>query len=188
MPQEKRRTVQHRRHTPWEQNPSEQWAFALEHMDRGEWDQAINHCEQAIDIWPTYFDAWLLMAGALEDQERYDDAMHAVQRASEIAIMELSQAWNNLASLHLMRGQWEEALTVDRILDVIDPSRHAIIRYRMAISYTQLGDIDTAHKWLLEAIDYREDLLDRALAESWLAPLHDRLRRLQAQTSSDESI
>lgn len=187
MPQEKRRTVQNRRHTPWEKNPSEQWAFALDHMDRGEWDQSINHCEQAIDIWPTYFDAWLLMAGALEEQEQFDEAMHAVQRASEIAIMELSQAWNNLASLHLIRGEWEEALTVDRILDVIDPSRHAIIRYRMAVSYTQLGDIDMALKWLLEAIDHRADLLDRALAESWLAPLHERLLRLQQQLPPDKT-
>ena len=178
MPQEKRRTLQNRRHTPWEDNPSEQWAFALEHMDQSEWDQALVHCERAIDIWPTYYDAWLLMAGALEEQERYDDALHAVQRASEIAIMELSQAWNNLASLHLIRREWEEALTIDRILDLLDPSRHAIIAYRMAIPFTQLGDLDMGFKWLMEAIEYRADLLERALAESWLAPLHERLQRI----------
>lgn len=179
MPHEKHRTIQDRRHTPWIDNPSEEWFFALEHMERGEWELTLTHCERAIDIWPTYYDAWLLMAGALEEQERYDDALHAVQRASEIAILELSQAWNNLASLHLIRREWDEALTIDRVLDLLDPTRRAIIRYRMAISYTQLGDPDTALKWLLEAIEYRADLLDRALAESWLAPLHERLLRLK---------
>ncbi len=179
MPDEPRRTLPHSRHIPWEQNPSDQWAFALECLERGAYEQAIKHCEQAIDIWPTYYDAWLLLASANEELERYDEALRAVQRASEIAIEELSQAWNNLASLHLARGEWEEALTVDRILDVIDPTRHAIIGYRRAISYTQLGDLDSALKWLQEAIAYQPDLLDRALAEVLLAPLHDRLTRLQ---------
>jgi tetratricopeptide (TPR) repeat protein len=182
MPDETSRTLPNSRHIPWEQNPSDQWAFALECLERGAFEQAIKHCEQAIDIWPTYYDAWLLMAGAMEELEQYDRALHAVQRASEIAIQELSQAWNNLASLHLARGEWEEALTVDRILDVIDPSRHAIIGYRRAVSYTQLGDLDTAFKWLHESIEYQPNLLDRALAESWLAPLHDRLARLQGST------
>jgi tetratricopeptide (TPR) repeat protein len=182
MPHEKRRTVEMRVHSAWEHNPSEEWAFALDHMDRGELDKAIRHCERAINIWPTYYDAWLLLAGVYEDKGDYDRALDAVQRSSEIAIVELSQSWNNLASLHLIRQEWEEALTVDRVLDVIDPTRRAIIRYRMAVSYTQLGDLDTGFKWLREAIDYRADLLDRALAESWLEPLHDRLRRLQTDT------
>ncbi|GAB4573967.1 MAG: hypothetical protein Kow0077_18190 [Anaerolineae bacterium] len=186
MPHEKRRTLQSRRHTPWEENPSEEWAFALDHMDRGEWELAIKHCQRAIEIWPTYYDAWLLLGGALEETDRLDDALHAVQRASEIAIMELSQAWNNLASLHLLRGEWEEALTVDRILDLIDPSRRAIVRYRMSIAYTRLGDLDAAFDALQEAIGYREDLLDRALQESWLAPLHGRLNQLHIRPARDD--
>jgi hypothetical protein len=75
----------------------------------------------------------------------------------------------------LLREEWEEALTIDRILDLIDPSRHAIIRYRMAIAATQIGDVESGFKWLTEAIDYRPDLLERALDESWLEPLHGRL-------------
>jgi tetratricopeptide (TPR) repeat protein len=186
MPDQKRRAIQQRRHTPWEANPSEQWAFALDHMDRGEWENAIGHCQRAIDLWPTYFDAWLLLAGAHEERDEFDEALVAVQRASEIAITELSQAWNNLASLHLAREEWEEAITVDRVLDAIDPARHAIVRYRMAVAYTQLGDMESGYRWLTEAIEYRADLLDRALAEDWLAPLHDRLRRLQADDTAAE--
>lgn len=179
-PDDDRSILEIRRHIPWEENPSEQWAYALEHMDRGEWDNAIRHCRRAIAIWPTYFDAWLLLGGALEEQGDHDEALAAVQRASEIAILELSQAWNNLASLHLIRQEWEEALTVDRVLDTIDPSRHGIICYRMAVCYTQLGQRDTARQWLLEAIRCRPDLLDRALGESWLKPHHRALRRLKA--------
>ncbi len=29
------------RHKQWTANPSEQWSFALDHMDAGEWDLAI---------------------------------------------------------------------------------------------------------------------------------------------------
>jgi len=185
-PDTKRSALESRRHTPWEENPSEQWAFALEHMDRGEWDAAVRHCQRAIAIWPTYYDAWLLLAGALDEQGEHEQALAAVQRASEIAIVELSQAWNNLASLHLIRQEWQEALTVDRVLDLIDPTRHAIICYRMAISHTQLGDLETASKWLHEAIQCRPDLLDRALAESWLAPHHETLRQLRPATGVGE--
>lgn len=177
MPEEKRRTARDR-HQPWQENPSEEWAFALDHMDAEEWDLAIRHCRRAIEIWPTYYDAWLLLAGAYEEKGDFDRALEAVRRASEIAITELSVAWNNLASLHLIRQEWEDAITVDRVLDLVDPSRHAIIRYRMAISYAQLGDLETGFKWLREAVEYRPDLIERALGEAWLEPLHERLRRL----------
>jgi tetratricopeptide (TPR) repeat protein len=175
MPEEQRRSIHNRRHQPWQENPSEEWAYALDHMDRGDWENAIKHCTRAIELWPTYFDAWLLMAGAYEDGGDDNRALEAVQRASEIAISELSQAWNNLASLHLIRHEWEAALTVDRVLDLLDPTRHAIISYRMAVSYTQLGDLESGLKLIREAIEHRPDLRARALQESWLAPLHDRL-------------
>ncbi|MBN1965322.1 MAG: tetratricopeptide repeat protein [Anaerolineae bacterium] len=178
MQDDKRRTVRTRRHQPWDDNPSEQWSNALDHMDQGEWDAAIGHCERAIAIWPTYYDAWLLLAGAFEEKGEYDRALDSIRRAAELASLELSQAWNNLASLHLVRGEWEEAITIDRVLDLIDPTRHAIIRYRMAVCYTQLGDEETGFKWLREAIEMREDLYDRALGEPLLVPLQERLQRL----------
>lgn len=178
MPDQERHTTEPRHH-PWQQNPSEQWAFALEHMDAGEWDLAIKHCRQAIDIWPTYYDAWLLLAGAYQEKGDLEAALDAIQRASEVAVNELSQAWNNLASLHLMRQEWEEAVTIDRVLDLVDPTRHAIIRYRMAVCYTQLGDLEIGFKWLREAIEYRPDLYERALEEPWLEPLHERLQRVE---------
>lgn len=178
MPDEKRRTVKDRRHEPWEQNPSEEWAYAMDHLDRGDFDGAVRHCERAIEIWPTYYDAWLLLAGAHEEKGDYDRALASVQQAGEIAAMELSQAWNNMASYHLMRKEWEKALTVDRVLDLIDPTRHPIICYRMAVCFTQLGDLDRAFRLLNEGIGYREDFVERALAEPWLEPLHDRIKGL----------
>lgn len=179
MPEKKQHTAKDR-HCAWEENPSEQWAFALDHMDSGEWDLAIMHCQRAIDIWPTYYDAWLLLAGAYEEKGMSDEALDAMRRASEIAINELGQAWNNLASLHLIRGEWEAAITVDRVLDLVDPTRHAIIRYRMGVCYVQLGDLETGMKWLREAVEYRADLLERALNEPLLASLHERLQGLVA--------
>lgn len=180
MDDQTRRTVPNRSHASWKENPSEQWAFALDHMENEEWDSAIQHCKQAIELWPTYFDAWLLLAGVHEEKGDFDEALQAIQRASEIAITELSEAWNNLASLYLLREEWEEEIAVDRILDLIDPTRHAIVRYRMAVSYAQLGDLDTGYKWLREAIEYRPGLLNRAMNEPWLSALHDRLAQIEA--------
>src|SRR5260370_34295430 len=90
------------RHKQWNANPSEQWAFALDHMDVEEWELAITHCQRALDIWPTYYDALLLMSGACEAKRDLDGALKAASTASEVAVGELSQAWNNLAALHIL--------------------------------------------------------------------------------------
>lgn len=169
------------KHKQWTANPSEQWAFALDHMDLEEYDLAIVHCKRAIDIWPTYYDAWLLLSGAQEQNGDLDAALSAAQRASEIAVEELSQAWNNLAALHLVRGEYEEALTVDRVLGAVDPSRHSITNYRMAVAYTALGDVESGERWLREAIFHRKDLLDRAENEPLLEAHHDLLETLRTQ-------
>lgn len=161
------------RHKQWADNPSEQWAFALDHMDAGEWELAITHCQRALDIWPTYYDALLLMSGAFEAKGDLDQALRSAERASEVAIQELSQAWNNLAALHLVREEYDEAITIDRVLGVIDPSRMPIVSYRMAISYTALGDIPTGERFLREAIEHRHDLYERALAEPLLEAHRD---------------
>lgn len=165
------------RHKSWDENPSEQWAFALDHMDVGEWDLAITHCQRAINIFPTYYDAWLLMAGAHEEKGDLDGALEAAQRASEIAVHELSQAWSNLAALHMVREEYDEAITIDRVLSIVDPSRQAISSYRMGISYTVLGDLASGERWLREAIEHRRDLYDRALEEPLLAAHHEWLRQ-----------
>src|SRR5260221_1781952 len=160
------------RHKQWTANPSEQWSFALDHMDAGEWDLAITHCQRALDIWPTYYDALLLMSGAHERKGELDASLKAAQGASEIAAQELSQAWNNLAALHLLREEYDEAITVDRVLCLVDPSRLSMTSYRMAIAYTALGDRDSGERWLREAIAHRSALYERALSEPLLVIDH----------------
>src|SRR5260221_9257931 len=140
------------RHRQWTSNSSEQWAFALDHMDAGEWDLAITHCQRAIDIWPTYYDALLLMSGAYERRGDLDASLKTAQGASEIAVQELSQAWNNLAALHLLREEYDEAITIDRVLSLVDPARLPITSYRMSIAYTALGDQTSGDCCLREAI------------------------------------
>ncbi len=168
------------RHKPWTANPSEQWAFALDHMDTGDWDLAILHCQRAIDIWPTYYDALLLMSGAYEAQGNLDAALKAAQQASEVAVQELSQAWSNLAALHLVREEYDEAITIDRVLSLVDSSRLALSSYRMAVAYTALSDRESGERWLREAITRRADLYERALGESLLAVHHQWLRAEEA--------
>lgn len=161
------------RHMQWTANPSEQWAFALDHMDAEEWDLAITHCQRALDIWPTYYDALLVMSAAHERKGDLDSSLKAAEHASEIAAQELSQAWNNLAALHLVREEYDEAITVDRVLCVVDPTRLPIANYRMAICYTALGDKDSGERWLREAIEHRAEFFERALNEPLLEAHHD---------------
>ena len=175
------------RHKQWHANPSEQWAFALDHMDVSEWDLAITHCQRAIDIWPTYYDAWLLMAGIYERRGDLNRALDAGERASEIALHELGQAWNNLAALHLLRHEYQEALTIDRVLSLVDSTRIPLCSYRMGIAYTALGDNDSAERCLREAIERRTDLHQRALHEPLLEVHHKWLRQEEDRRNSERS-
>jgi tetratricopeptide (TPR) repeat protein len=160
-------------HQPWPENPSEQWIYALEHMNAGEYDLAVKHCKRAIEIWPDYYNAWLLMATALEKLNRLDEALEAVQRGSEIAVEELSQAWNTQAFLHIARGEFQDALTVDRVLDLVDPTRHGIVRYRQAIANLQLGNTEEALECLADAIRFRPELRERAMQEPLLGSVRE---------------
>ncbi len=165
------------RHKQWADNPSEQWAFALDHMDVGEWDLAITHCRRALEIWPTYYDALLLMSGAYENKGDLDEALSTAERASEIAVQELGQAWNNLAALRLQRKEYDEAITIDRVLSLVDPSRVPVSNYRMAIAYTALADPESGERCLRLAIEHRPDLYERALAEPLLEAHYGWLRQ-----------
>jgi tetratricopeptide (TPR) repeat protein len=165
------------RHRQWAANPSEQWAFALDHVDAGEWDKAIMHCQRALEIWPTFYDALLLLSSAYEAKGNLDSALNTAQQAADTAIHELSQAWNNLASLHIRRKEYEQAITIDRVLSLIDPSRLPLCSYRMAIAFTSLGDIENGEHWLRKAIERRKDLYERALNDPALKVHADWLRQ-----------
>jgi tetratricopeptide (TPR) repeat protein len=168
----------HPKHQRWEENPSEQWIYALEHINTGQYELAIKHCQRAIEIWPDYYNAWLLMASALEKMDRLDEALEAVQRASEIAIEELSQAWNHQAFLHVARGEYQDALTVDRVLDLVDPTRHGIVRYRMGIAHVHMGNVDEALDCLSDAFRFRPDLRERATHEPLLETIREHIQNL----------
>jgi tetratricopeptide (TPR) repeat protein len=165
-------------HKSWEENPSASLVYALEHLEKGEYEQSIKHFRRAIELWPEYFDAWLQMGIAFGQLERLDEALDAVQRASEIAVESLSEAWNTLASLHLLRGEYDEALTVDRVLGIVDPTRRDIVHYRMGVALTQKGAHEAALEALREAFQFREDLRERALQDPLLEPIHGALREM----------
>ena len=176
------------RHKQWTQNPSEQWSFALDHMDAGEWDLAITHCKRALEIWPTYYDALLVLVGAYEGKRDLDSALDAAERASEVAVQELSQAWNNLAALHLMREEYDEAITIDRVLSLVDSSRVAMTSYRMACAYTALGDVESGERFLREAIEHRSDLYERAFEEPLLDVHYDWLRHEEHLVKKEKPV
>lgn len=165
-------------HQPWTENPSEEWMHALEHLNTGQYELAVKHCLRAIEIWPDYYNAWMLMSRAHEHMGHTDEALEAVQRAAEIAIEELGQAWNAQAFLHIARREFQDALTMDRVLDLVDPTRHSATRYRMGIAHVQLGDKDEGLKCLAEALRFHPELREKALSEPLLESVYAELESL----------
>lgn len=168
-------------HQPWTENPSEEWMHALEHMNTGEFELTVKHCLRAIEIWPDYYNAWMLMGRAHEQLGQMDEALEAVQRAAEIAIEELSQAWNTQAFLHIARSEFQDALTMDKVLDLVDPTRHGVTRYRMGIAHVQMGDKEEGLKCLAEALRFHPELGEQALNEPLLASVRAELEGMLAE-------
>lgn len=169
--------------TAWTANPSAYWVAGLAQFQNGDYTKARQALERAVSIYPRYFEAWQLLANTFEEQGYLDHALLAAQRSAEIAVTNLSQAWDTLAAMLLARERWEQAIAVDRVLDIVDPARHAIICYRMAIAYSGLGDLDGAERLLRESIAVRVDLLDRALEETLLEDHHHWLIAFKLQQS-----
>ena len=59
--------------------------FGIEVARRGLWNEAIFRWERAIDIDPTYAEAWNNLAIAFEQQGRLDEAREAYEAALDLA-------------------------------------------------------------------------------------------------------
>ncbi|MEM1212257.1 MAG: tetratricopeptide repeat protein [Planctomycetota bacterium] len=127
--------------TPW--NDAEENAqLAQAALQRGEWDAAIEHFEQALAVDPDRL-LWRFEKGlALDAVERFDDAVQEFEQVFEQASDDLDVTLR--LGIGLIRtGQAERALEVLEQAAQIDPGCLDSYEHRI-VAFGQLGDLEQA--------------------------------------------
>ncbi len=81
---------------------------AVDCVAAGDLDGAITHYRAAIDVDPSYADAWEGLSMALADKELWDEAIAAAHKAIELAPEE-ELAYTNLSRIYQRAGNVAEA-------------------------------------------------------------------------------
>lgn len=92
---------------------------------------ALKNYDKAIELCPTYVDAWVRKGVTLFDEKQYDEARRCFVKATKMSPAHF-KAWYNLGRLHLETGDYEKAVN--------DFSHATRLKDDHAKSYEYLGD------------------------------------------------
>ena len=118
--------------------------------DKQDWNAAESECKRAMALDPTSPDAALSTAALYRRLKRYPEALEAVSHASgSIDRMRVSKA-----SINAAMGRPDEARRV--IAESVEAAKGRYVRAdAVARVFVQLGDRETAVRWLQRAVDAR---------------------------------
>lgn len=114
-------------------------------VDDGDYDQALTHADDYLQLHPGNRDARFLRAVALTRLERDDDALEAFRRLAEQWPNRPEPA-NNLAALQARRGDYDKARQwLERALGT--QPVYAVAHHNLGDIYTTLGPWRTTRCW-----------------------------------------
>ena len=153
----------------------------------GAWEKAIHEFTRAIELDPSYIEAWYnrgLLYEKMEDLEKAcEDFERVVQRAPTF-----HAARHNLGILHMKRQHWEDAEQVFEEILEIEP-REPDAHYHLAEIYLNLyADVDRAIHCLQYAIERDPAHLDARFELGLLYAKHRYTRPELRQQAIDQFI
>jgi serine/threonine-protein kinase len=117
-----------------------------------EFEMSMDACSRAVEIDPKFFAGLYGLGRAYEGLGRYDEAIHAHERAAEIRRCPLV--------IMFLGGAYADAGRVDdarRVLEELKKLRTEAYTTALSLEYvyTKLGEIDLAIEWAAKAFDER---------------------------------
>jgi len=113
---------------------------------------AESHLRKAVEAYPQYAAAWVLLGQTLEAASRTEDARGACSQASAVDA-QYAPAYLCLADVAGQMHEWEQALELaDRAL-VIDPVQDVYGNFYSAMAHFHLGHLPVAERNAQQAID-----------------------------------
>jgi tetratricopeptide (TPR) repeat protein len=113
---------------------------------------AESHLRKAVEVYPQYAAAWVLLGQTLEAASRTEDARGACWQASTVDA-QYAPAYLCLADVAGQMHEWQQALELaDRAL-VIDPVQDVYGNFYSAMAHFHLGHLPVAERNAQQAID-----------------------------------
>jgi tetratricopeptide (TPR) repeat protein len=113
---------------------------------------AESHLRKAVEVYPQYAAAWVLLGQTLEAASRTEDARGACSQASTVDA-QYAPAYLCLADVAGQMHEWQQALELaDRAL-VIDPVQDVYGNFYSAMAHFHLGHLPVAERNAQQAID-----------------------------------
>src|SRR5277367_4510880 len=113
---------------------------------------AESHLRRAVEVYPQYAAAWVLLGQTLEAASRTEDARGACSQASTVDA-QYAPAYLCLADVEGQMHEWQQALeSADRAL-AIDPVQDVYGNFYSAMAHFHLGHLPVAERNAQQAID-----------------------------------
>lgn len=137
-------------------SPMVQSRLGYNYLLKREWDRAIEHCRNALELDPKSW-AHMLLGACSFHLGRHDDAIRANETLAQIT-QRSAFALGGLGWVYARTGRTGEALTLLEELRARAREQY-VPSWSFAAIHLGLGEIDAAFDWFEKAVDEREPLM-----------------------------
>ena len=121
-------------------------AFKDKHLD-----QAERHLRKAVEIYPSYPAAWVVLGQVLEDQHKRDEAKQACSQATKVDPTYVAP-YLCLAEFSATEDDWKQVSSLAEHAMALDPVRNPYSLYYTADAAFHLNDLAKAERSALAAV------------------------------------
>ncbi len=139
-------------------NAIAQNALGSARLKMGSVDEAITHCQKALQIKPDYVDAHINLGNALLQKSGVDEAIAHYQKALQI-VPGGAEIYNNLGSALLQKGKVDEAIAQYQTALKIKPG-YAEAHYNFGFALSKIGRVDEAIAQYQKALQIKPDYVE----------------------------
>jgi tetratricopeptide (TPR) repeat protein len=112
---------------------------------------AEQHLRKAVQVYPRYASAWVLLGQVLEAEKRVSDAQNACSQAT-IVDANYTSAFLCLADIEAQQGLWSQALAMSERALALDPAASVYSHFYSAVAEFHLSDLTAAERNALDSI------------------------------------
>ena len=126
---------------------------AVMYYYKRDFDSALEHCDNAIELNPHFHPAYLTLAFVQEQRSELDESEAALERAVHLA-PQSPRTLGALARLFAITSRRRQAFKLLHEVEALARDRY-VTPFEFALLYFSLGQVDEAQAWLSKAIDDR---------------------------------
>jgi serine/threonine-protein kinase len=126
---------------------------AMMYYYKRDFDSALEHCDNAIELNPYFPPAYLTLAFVQEQRNELDESEAALERAVHLAPRS-PRSIGALARLFAITGRRRQAFKMLHDLEALAKDRY-VTPFEFAVLHFSFGQIDECREWLSKAIDDR---------------------------------